>query len=292
MKTYTQNITHAQFLGLVYHDLFGYPLTGDELLFWKIGTRVRPLHRVVRTGPFFHLPGRQHLIFTRGSGHRASLQKWPIAQKAAGILSLVPTIKFVGVSGALSMGAAGQADDIDLFIITSVDCLWITRLVSYLALKVFGLKIRKVGEVQVKDKLCLNLWLDERSLSFASRQDVYTAHEIMQVKPLVYKDKSYERFLSANRWIVKFFPSAEELLKDKQGDYPVDRGKLFSFLNKPAYRLQAHYMRQKRTVEQVSPGRALFHPRQLVRIVPQMFLARLEKRTFSNRPLTNEISLH
>lgn len=281
-----KKVSHAEFLGLAYHSLFGYPLTEEELSFWQIGRQSYPQHRVERTGPFLFLPGERELVAKRVLKTGPSEKKWEVAKKAARILSKLPTIKFVGVTGALSMGAAGEEDDIDLLIITAVDNLWITRLLSYLILAAKGIAVRRASDKKAKDKLCLNLWLDEKHLSFEQHQDVYTAHEILQIKPLFTRGATYRRLLEENSWLGEFFPNAQgELLKNAYNLESRSSENLFVSLSQlvlrtadfPAYLLQKWYMKKKRTREIIEPGRALFHPRDLQSFAPKAFLLRLEQ---------------
>lgn len=270
-------ISHSQFLGLVYHSLFDYPLTREELAFWQIGKAKYPSHKVERTGPFFHLPGKASTVLKRALSFEPSEEKWGIAKKAAKLISLIPGIKFVGISGALSMGSAKKEDDIDLFIITAARSLWVSRLFTFLMLKLFKIPFRRFGDREIENRLCINLWVDEESLSFSRRQDVYTAHEILQIKPLVDKGGTYRKFLQFNSWVWEFFPAAREKFKGRVLQSRLSRADaILKLFNRPAFLLQFLYMDKKRTKEVVEEGRALFHPNRLQELVPQLFLLRLE----------------
>lgn len=279
-----KKISHAEFLGLAYHSLFGYPLTEEELSFWQIGSQSYPQHRVEEASSFLFLPGESNIAIKRALKTGPSQEKWEVAKQAANILSKLPTVKLVGITGALSMGTAGKEDDIDLIIITSVDNLWITRLLSYLLLAMRGITVRRASNKKTKDKLCLNLWIDENNLSFKKQQDVYTAHEILQIKPLFTRGVVYRKLLAVNSWVGEFFPNAQkELLRtaanlDCAQTIPVSLSQLvLRVANPPAYLMQKWYMRKRKTVEVVKLGRALFHPRKLQSLVPKAFLLRLEQ---------------
>ncbi|MBI2007278.1 MAG: hypothetical protein HYS83_01050 [Candidatus Blackburnbacteria bacterium] len=277
------NIPHPQFLSLVYHDLFSYPLTKSELKTWEIGAGDRPRYEVFCLGSFFCLAGRSETILRRIANSREAPRKLKIARKAARVLSILPTVKLVGVSGGLAMENAKRNDDIDLFIITSGGALWITRLLSFLVLRLAKLRVRRFGDEDVRDKLCLNLWVDENNISFSQRRDIYTAHEVAQTKVLFERDGIYGKFVKANKWAGEFFPnalknSAQRIVHSARVASWLD-GSIVGFLRlfeKQAYLFQKLYMAGKITAERAEPGRALFHPVLWGNDVPHMFLRRLE----------------
>lgn len=276
----TTTLPHSQFLSLVYHDLFGYPLTREETWFWQIGKAEQPRHLVEAFRGFYCLAGRGDLVFQRAARTHASLGKFKIAQKAAGVLACLPTIRMVGVTGGLSMGNADQDSDIDFLIITTGDTLWITRLLAFVFLKFLGIKLRRFGDLEVQDKLCLNLWIDEKNMDFSKRKDVYTAHEILQTKVLLNKNDTYQRFLKKNLWVKEIFPNGfasrmkrTVLVRQR---WPSVIALIFRLLDRPAYFFQRLYMRSKRTRERIEKGRALFHPLSWQEDIPWLFLSRLE----------------
>jgi D-beta-D-heptose 7-phosphate kinase/D-beta-D-heptose 1-phosphate adenosyltransferase len=157
------------------------------------------------------------------------------------------------------MDNADEESDIDLMIITQRGTLWTTRLISLLTLRIFGFDVRRFGQKNEKDKLCLNIWLDETSLSWdKKRRNVYTAHEIAQAKPLVNKEGAFDKFLKTNSWVKEYWPNAIQIKKD------IKKSKIkksaFSIFESFAKKAQLRYMRGKRTKETVTSKKALFHP--------------------------------
>lgn len=279
MRTSKAIITRSEFLGLVYHDIFNYPLTFEELSFWQIGSPGKRSLSVEKTGIFYHLPGKSFTVLGRTINAQVCERKWQIAQKASSVLAKIPTISFVGVTGALSMGSAKNEDDIDLLVVTAVDSLWITRLVSYFLLRFYKFKVRRAGDARKTDALCLNLWLDEKNLSLAGRRDIYTAHEFLQIQPLIDKKGIFKQLLVQNPWVWEYFPYAKKVKnlsaneKTRSGFYPW----VLRQLNFFAYLAQIFYMRKKRTSEAVSRGYAFFHPTSWQTAVLKLFWARSAK---------------
>jgi hypothetical protein len=141
------------------------------------------------------------LIKLRRRRLEISRQKWLKAKKFVRILSLIPWIKLVCVTGALAMNNAEPADDIDLMIVTSANRLWLTRLLVL----IFGFPWLRRGR-KINDRLCFNLWLDETALPLKER-NLYTAHELCQAKPIFDRDNTYQKFIQANLWYKRFLPN-------------------------------------------------------------------------------------
>src|SRR3989344_8169404 len=97
------------------------------------------------------------------------------------LLSLVPPVKLVGLSGSVAMLNADEDHDIDLFIITAKNRLWTGRFIILILAQLLGLRRRREDNtgkdehvaggnpltdsgVQYKNKVCLNLFFDEKNL--------------------------------------------------------------------------------------------------------------------------------
>jgi len=248
-------------LSVLYHDLFDFPMSFSDLIKWApheslFGYAARELSVVSKRG-FSYLEGREGIIYKRLLKKRISDKKIEIARKAARILSFLPSVKMVAVTGSLAMHNAGDESDIDLMIVTKKGTMWTTRMLSYLVLTAANFTLRKPDDKDQKDKLCLNMWLDEGNLEWRDK-NIYSAHEIAQIVPLVNKDKTYEKFLFKNRWIQNFWPNSVRIqnLKFKIQKY----NSKFKILEKLAYWIQYQHMKPKITREVVTKTRALFHP--------------------------------
>jgi len=247
---------------VLYHDLFDYPLNFSDLIKWQLAKTpaINQNFEVVNKRGFYFLKEREGLIYKRLLRRRISVKKMKIAQGASKVLSLLPGIKMVAVTGSLAMENSSEESDIDLMIVTQKGTLWTTRLLSYFVLSIMRFALRSPNDSHQKDKLCLNIWLDEGNLAwFKKDRNLYTAHEIAQIVPLVNKDKTYEKFLFQNRWILNFWPSAAKVQRIK---YKVQSGSFLSTALEPvAFWLQYKHMKPKMTREVVTKTRAVFHPR-------------------------------
>ena len=120
------------------------------------------------------------------------------------IISKFPMIRMIGITGSASMGNCKKNDDIDLCIITKSKSLWFTRFICVALAKMMNLYGKQV---------CLNLFFDEIDLTVPTqKQTQYIGHELLQMKPIINKDNTYERMLSTNSWIFSLFPNAKNIL--------------------------------------------------------------------------------
>jgi D-beta-D-heptose 7-phosphate kinase/D-beta-D-heptose 1-phosphate adenosyltransferase len=241
---------------ILYHDIFSYPLKKDELVKWRAGFSSKKKVKTSSKKGFHFREGREAIISQRFLREKISKEKLKIAKRASKLIGKLPTVKMVGVTGSLAMMNADENSDIDLMIITKNGSLWTTRLLVYGLLKINGFDLRKAGSSIEKNKLCLNMWLDERDLKIKKR-NIYSAHEIAQIRLLLNKNKTYERLLSENEWVLKYWPNAVRIMKVSENN---DSGLSFGILEKLAFWLQYRKMRNKITREVVTSTRAFFHP--------------------------------
>jgi hypothetical protein len=262
---------------LIYSDIFHYPLTEDELLrYLHTDKRVsrsmlrETLVRLRKIVSFSHgyyaLKGREDGILLRKTRMIASEKKLAVAKKTIAYLTLVPTIQFIGISGSLAMKNAGENDDIDLFIISNRNSIWITRLIVYLLLKARGVQ-RHRTRGKAENRFCVNMYLDECTLTFPSyRQTLYTAHEIAQLYPVFDRKNTYKRFFKANRWMKRYLMHSR-MRQVTQITHPFQRVIGHQFFvtlcilcNSVAKRLQLWYMKDHKTREEISDTLLAFHP--------------------------------
>ncbi|MGB9637482.1 MAG: hypothetical protein ACPLY7_01650, partial [Microgenomates group bacterium] len=253
---------------IAYSDIFDYPLKEKEVWHWlvfpsdlslklpsKLSLR-KSLEELLKTGlletkkGFFFLPGRQQLVALREEKKSLSGAKMKVACKATERLRLIPGIKMIGITGALAMENCQENDDVDLLVITWANCLWLTRLLIILLSPFLGIKRRRPGEKNTKDKICFNLFLDESHLKIQS-ENLFLAHEICQVKPVLSKDKTYEKFLWENRWVSNFLPNAaviNNVTRKQSNNRSFIASLLCCFIaifEKIAFYLQYFYMKPK-----------------------------------------------
>lgn len=268
---------------LCYSDLFDFPLTESEL--WRrliaVGPsifRKKSLNLALRElisqkilekdQNLFFLKERGEIVQWRLKRKRISQKKKGRLKKIVGCLKKMPAVKMIGLTGALAVDNSGKDDDVDLLIITSANRLWLMRLWATFLGEILGRR-RRPKQKKVKDKLCLNMYLDTLALKLPLRKrNLFTAYELIQIKPLVNKEMTYERFLAANNWIKTYLPNA--IIPSEFGRVKPKKSFLDIF-NKWAFYGQSWYMRNRRTRENVSLHAAFFHPQDRAREILNRF---------------------
>lgn len=228
---------------IIYSDIFNWPLTEKEL---GITSKKFLNKKIIETkNGYYFLAGRSFLVERRLKREKWAQKKIKIATKSARILKIIPTIILVGISGGLAVGNVSQNDDIDFFIVCQNGTLWTTRFFSTLILDMFFLR-RKPNKKSFKDKICLNMFVDETGFSQLKKEkDVFTQHELNQLKIL---------------WKRKNSP------KNK-----------FNFLEKSLKKLQIKYMKNKITTEKIEDHKLMFHPNDAKSWVLKKYFEKFEK---------------
>ena len=162
------------------------------------------------------------------------------------ILKNLPWIKFIGITGS---GAAYNSDsesDLDIFIITQKNRVWLTRGFMAIILK-FVLKN------YVSKGIDPNIFVDESTMEWPKdQQNLYVANEIIRMHPIYDKDNTYFRFLHQNKWIenhmgnfkTHYIEDAENKVKN-QGEH------VLNILDTLSMLLRRAYMHKKITTEKV-----------------------------------------
>jgi len=263
------------FSSLAYFSVFHFPLSKEEILFWRpkdISSRKieaflqEALKRKIieKEGDYYFPFGFSSWVEQRKKRERISKRKLSIAKREAQFLIKLPGILMVGLSGSVAAANARKDNDIDFFIITQKNRLWTGRFFSVLGLELKNRR-RRPNQKQVRDKICLNLFLDEDHLFFKrERHGLYTAHEILQMKPLACRGEIYARFLKANHWVEEFFPFAyQEKLKEANSLNSLPPGKSLPLSGEGFFRFwQQAYMRwrQGKNYLSLASGQLFFHP--------------------------------
>jgi predicted nucleotidyltransferase len=139
-------------------------------------------------------------------------EKTKIAEESLEWILFKPFVKFVAISGSVASEFAKEEDDIDLFIVTKNDSVWIYRLYIYIK-NLFKHKIRSKGSKQVKNKLCVNFLAEQRALLF--EEDIFNLNEILFLEP-IYNERFEKVILLNNPWLKDHYLLSEKFLgKDR-----------------------------------------------------------------------------
>jgi hypothetical protein len=259
---------------LAYADVFDYPLTAKEIGKYAIAP-IQPI-KLSEKRRYFYLPGREKIVRLRKAREKWSGKKLKIAKKVATWLKVIPWIKMVGITGALAMQNSPGEDDIDVLIVTAKKRLWLTRFLAVLLIEVLGRR-RRPRERTFRDKICLNMFLSEEKLAVPAReQNLYTAHEVAQVRKIWDRGDLYRRFLQANEWVKEYLPNIQ-ISKRSDVQEGSRRWIIGDVLERIARRIQWQYMKNGITKEKISEMRLMFHPNDLSQKTLRRYKKALDK---------------
>lgn len=234
-----------------YAKFFEYSPSIREIHHWLIYSQHVSLKRLSR---FFSIEST-----TKINLH--SQNKIKIARQMAESVKNFPFIEMIAITGSVAVNNAKREDDIDLFIVTKENTLWIVRPFLLLYLSLYY-KRRRRGDIHnVQDVFCPNLWLDESDLEIKDK-NLYTAHEVLQILPVLNRNHTYEKFIKENSWTKNFLANAYHLTTHnfspcRGGVYPARLP--IKILNYIFYLLQLLYMLPYKTTEKISPHFAFLH---------------------------------
>jgi len=147
----------------------------------------------------------QNQVF-RSERERMSADKLDSAGSFANLLTrVIPFIRTVAVTGSVAYGGATKWDDIDLFIVTKRNRLWISALLTLVLVRLNKLLLLRPPHLSL---FCLSYVHDEQGFlneSRRNRSNPLFARELLKAKPVAGQDE-YRMLLETNDWVGSFYP--------------------------------------------------------------------------------------
>lgn len=209
---------------LAYFDVFDYPLTAHEIWRYHIDTSrlsgeseadaavtlfdvCRTLREIEARGSiafsegFYFFPDRRSLVSQRLRRSTDSLVKLGKVKRVVRLISILPFIRMVAVTGRLAVRNADKGSDWDVLIALRKGRIWIGRTFVTVFLHLIGK--RRWGR-KTRDRVCLNYFITDRSLEIQVK-DLFAAKEYAFALP-IFGTRVFEDFARENGWIRKFLP--------------------------------------------------------------------------------------
>jgi len=236
-----------------YSQRFGGQLTKDQLFKRLIGNKVYTRKEISN----FQFP-------ISNKKNKYLKEKIKKAEELANKISKnFEDILFLGITGSVAADYPKKNDDVDIIIITKVNKLWITRLKLRFFIMINKIPHRKFGKKEKKDDFCFNLWLDEKTLKIKKgRQNLRNAMDLILIKPLINKNKIYERFIFTNDWAKKWVATGYSELVNRSSMIDSRKNKdifLDRIVNWLVFWPQFWYMKKKVKNEKIGLNEAFFH---------------------------------
>ena len=207
MPTKSQCEVQSEIMKIIlYFDIFSHPLRLDEirtlvnlelgeeqLLFELDKLKSKGYIQEIQEYYLLH-SAKKESISLRQIGESRAFQARAKAMKRAKTISSFPFVRSVLISGSFSKGVLAEDGDIDFFIITAANRLWIARSLLVAYKKVFLLNSRKF--------FCINYFIDADHLEI-DEKNIFTAIELSTLLPL-FDTGLIDNFQKKNSWIKSF----------------------------------------------------------------------------------------
>ncbi|MEZ5082785.1 MAG: hypothetical protein R2750_04985 [Bacteroidales bacterium] len=206
---------------LIYYDIFNYPLTFEEI---SCACNIKSKEEnpckiaidhllnkkiVFKIDEYYSLNPDKKNVQRRKKGNQLA-EKWiKKAKWFSKLISIFPFVRGISLSGSLSKGFIGDNPDIDYFIITKPNRLWLTRTMLVLFKKIFLFNSYKY--------FCVNYFIDTENLEIEEK-NLFTATEINTLIPVYGRDVK-RKFYEQNGWVTKYYPNfkAEDRVLELNG---------------------------------------------------------------------------
>ncbi|RKQ51312.1 hypothetical protein BXY85_2335 [Roseivirga pacifica] len=205
------NVELAIIRTLAYYQLFKHPLLESEIsrnlgvsIDEKASIReqlklLKQRGAILEINEHYLLEGDVTNVLRRKEGETRAKKMFNVAKRYSSLIYLFPFVRGVFISGSLSKGSISEDADIDYFIVTKTNRLWITRTMLVAFKRIFLLGSKR--------HFCVNYFVDEDNLIIPD-QNVFTATEISTLIPM-HGNSVCHNFLNANAWIKDVFPNME-----------------------------------------------------------------------------------
>jgi predicted nucleotidyltransferase len=190
---------------ILYFSIFRYPLKIDEIHSYTnysyLQDTAKELDHLIdqkiltKVDEFYVYGSDLDSVIKRMRGNMYAKKIMAKARQKARFIAKFPYVEAVGISGSLSKGYYDNTSDIDFFVITKPNKLWICRTLLMLYKKVFLFNSRKY--------FCVNYFVSSNHLEIEEKNR-FTATEMKTLIPLQGKI-AFEKFYKNNPWVKDYF---------------------------------------------------------------------------------------
>lgn len=204
---------------ILYFSIFRYPLKLEEIHSYNNFNNIIETSKeldylmnekiITKIDDFFVYGTDLDSVTKRLKGNIQAKKALIKAKNRSKFISKFPYVLAVGVSGSLSKGYFDNDSDIDFFVITKSEKLWICRTLLMVYKKIFLLNSRKY--------FCVNYFVSSCSLEI-QEQNRFTATELKTLIPMQGKNV-FNQFYNENKWIYNYFSTFNpkiNLIEDTQ----------------------------------------------------------------------------
>jgi predicted nucleotidyltransferase len=197
---------------ILYFSLFKYPLKLEDICNFSNSKNAAEIENelevlvlkkiIYKIDEFYLSEYDSGSVERRRKGNHMAIFAMKKAKERAELIAKFPYVEAVGISGSLSKGYYDDESDIDFFVISTSNRLWITRTLLMLYKKIFLLNSRKY--------FCINYFISTNNLEIEEKNR-FTATEIKTLIPMQ-GQCVFEEFYKKNNWVSTFFGEMNPLL--------------------------------------------------------------------------------
>ncbi len=189
---------------LLYASLFNSGIKKDDLLKnlfdiksneGEIGIAIQSLQcedKILVNGDYIYLKNSRYKYYDK---RKLQIGRRRFSQ-LMNMLNKIPFTSAIAFSGGSANYYEEDHDDIDLFIITKPNTVFIVYFIIHLLSLMF----------KARNQICVNHMIDETNLVVNSPGDFFVAHQIISLKPFK-NELMISRFQNQNEWLNEFFPN-------------------------------------------------------------------------------------
>lgn len=141
----------------------------------------------------------KHYFWVRTDIWSVEKEYFAKAEKYLRYIAWVPWLQMVCIGNTLSMNAGKSSSDIDLYIVTEQNRLWLVRIVITFIFQL--LWVRKTAHKHA-GRFCLSFFSTKKGMDFSSfslqNNDIYLYFRLVYAKPIINFNNTYESLLEKN----------------------------------------------------------------------------------------------
>jgi hypothetical protein len=171
---------------------------------------------IFRIENFYSIQNKASLVDRRVAGNERADKLMHLAQRRARTIYSFPFVRAVFASGSFSKNYMDEESDLDFFIITKPNRLWIARTLLVVYKRLFLFNSHKY--------FCVNYFIDSDHLEIEEK-NIFTATELATLIPLCGAHEYHKPLFEQNRWMRSFLPNVDMKIKSvpPKGNFRVKR---------------------------------------------------------------------
>ncbi len=213
---------------IAFFDIFSYPLTAYEIFnYLPLKAKLKDVSDVLpylveigivqEKDCFYFLATNDACYNARLNRYHLANRKLKIAKKVAKWFSYLPFVKLVALSNLIGRHNMRDESDIDIFIISGKNRLWLSRFFCAGLMKLLNKRPTKENK---RDKICLSFYVDSdhldlSNLSLENAEDWYFYYWLAGLYPLYDEGSYYLRLMQANQWLKNYLPNIDFFISNQ-----------------------------------------------------------------------------